>query len=106
MATVPEHQVAPGQLAPWPDRFTPSLQARVGPDGAGQGTELGADGAGALLVPVLPAVRADRGVLRPQLAAAGHREGALGQVAMPIRTWRSANHRGYVETRAVDRVAR
>jgi hypothetical protein len=31
MATAPEHQVAPGQLAPWPDRFTPSLEARVGP---------------------------------------------------------------------------
>ena len=31
MATVQEHQVAPGQLAPWPDRFTSSLEARVGP---------------------------------------------------------------------------
>ncbi len=31
MATVPEHQVAPGQLGPWPDRFTPSLEGRVGP---------------------------------------------------------------------------
>jgi hypothetical protein len=31
MATVLEHRVAPGQLGPWPDRFTPSLEARVGP---------------------------------------------------------------------------
>lgn len=30
MATVPAHQVAPRQLAPWPDRFTSSLEARVG----------------------------------------------------------------------------
>ena len=31
MATVQEHRVAPGQLAQWPDRLTPSLEARVGP---------------------------------------------------------------------------
>ena len=40
-----------------------------------QGIELGADGGGALLVPVLPAVRADGALHRSQLAATRHREG-------------------------------